>query len=307
MIKKTLYFGNEAYLSTKDEQMIVRFPEKERAVVQKPIEDIGVLVLDHYRLTYTHALMQKLIDNNVAVISCDAKHMPQAMFLNLEGNSLQTERTRIQLEASEPLKKNLWQQTIKAKILNQASVLQQENKDCKKMLYWAEHVNSGDPDNYEARAAAYYWNSLFAPYVDNFVRGRYEAYPNNLLNYGYAILRAVVARALVGSGLFLSLGIYHRNKYNAFCLADDIMEPYRPLVYRLVLDIVKEKHAESAGEHTLLDQESKKKLLQIPVIDVMMQEESSPLMMAMRQTSASLFHCMAGHQRKIKYPSFLKA
>ena len=241
--------------------------------------------------------MQKLLHNNVAFICCNEKHLPQALFLNMDGNTTQTERTRIQLEASVPLKKNLWQQTIKAKINNQAALLKMEGKAYENILYWSDKVNSGDTNNYEARAAAHYWGAIFQPYIPHFTRGRFEAPPNSLLNYGYAILRAVVARSLTASGLFLSLGIHHKNKYNAFCLADDIMEPYRPFVDQVVLRLVKDGCLE-------LDQEAKKALLNIPMIDVSQQNQASPLMVAMQQTSASVFQCMAGHDRKIKYPEF---
>lgn len=167
------------------------------------------------------------------------------------------------------------------------------------MLYWAGKVGSGDPENYEGRAAAYYWSQIFADFIPGFKRGRFEDAPNNLLNYGYAILRAVIARNLVGSGLLPTLGIHHRNKYNAYCLADDIMEPYRPFVDQLVRGLLK-----THPDQEELNTELKQQLLQIPVIDVIIEGKKSPLMVASQQTTASLFHCFAGNVRKIKYPSF---
>jgi CRISPR-associated protein Cas1 len=165
------------------------------------------------------------------------------------------------------------------------------------MKYWENSVNSGDPENYEARAAAYYWKNLFKDFQDDFVRGRFEAEPNNLLNYGYAVLRAIVARSLVASGLLPTLGIHHHNRYNAYALADDIMEPYRPFVDKIVLEII-EKHP-SVDE---LTPELKKELLQIPVLDIFIDGQSSPLLVGMQQTTASLASCFSGEVRKIKYP-----
>lgn len=299
MIKRTLYFGNEAYLSTKEAQLVIQFPDKEKPIAKVPLEDIGIMVLDHYRLTYTQGLMVQLLYHNVAVITCNEKRMPQGLLLNLEGNSTQTERFHEQINASIPLKKNLWQQTIKQKIKNQAFLLEQQGVDITKMKLWAKKVGSGDPDNYEGRAAAYYWKNIFLPDIDNFKRGRFEEEPNNFLNYGYAILRAIIARSLIASGLLPAFGIHHRNKYNAYCLADDIMEPYRPFVDRIVIQLLA-----SHEDIYELTPAIKQELLKIPVVDVVLNEQKSPLMVAARQTTASVYECLAGISRQIKYPSF---
>lgn len=315
MIKRTLYFGNPAYLSTKDAQMRIKFSDSEKPEAKVPIEDIGVVILDHYQITITHTLITRLLSNNVALITCDEKHMPQGLMLNLDGNTLQQQRFTHQIEASLPLKKNLWQQTIKAKIRNQAAVLRfvaskalTLSKDLvntdhvtlklDNMQYWEDSVASGDPDNYEARAAAFYWKTVFTDYIKSFKRGRYEPEPNNLLNYGYAMLRAITARSLVASGLMPTMGIHHHNKYNAYCLADDVMEPYRPFVDMIVLEIL--ENFEDVEELTPI---LKQELLQIPVVDVIINGQSSPLMIAMQQTTASLADCFAGHSRKMKYPT----
>ena len=292
MIKKTLYFGNPAYLSLRNAQLVIKLPGVEKAEslpdmmkaqaeVTKPIEDLGVVVLE----------------NNCAVITCDSKSMPIGLMLPLYGNTTQNERFRQQLDASLPLKKQLWQQTIQMKINNQASVL----KDCvdeevRCMRVWASDVRSGDPDNLEARAAAYYWKSLFAD-IEGFTREREGIYPNNLLNYGYAILRAVVARGLVTSGLLPTLGIHHHNRYNAYCLADDIMEPYRPYVDELVFKLV-----QINGKVLDLTKEIKAKLLEIPTLEVKIGGKRSPLMVAVGQTTASLYKCFSGEVRRISYP-----
>lgn len=308
MIKKTLYFGNPAYLSLRNNQLVIKLPEvesndtlpenfKKQAEVTKPIEDIGVVVLDNKRITVTSGLLEALLENNCTVITCDSHSMPVGLMLPLTGNTTQNERFRDQLDASLPLKKQLWQQTIRQKILNQASVLKEKrgaNIGC--MEVWANDVRSGDPDNLEGRAAAYYWKYMF-PDIPGFTRGREGVPPNNLLNYGYAILRAVVARGLVGSGMLPTLGIHHHNRYNAYCLADDIMEPYRPYIDALVVDIVNEM-----GYSIGLTKEVKARLLSIPVIDVVVSGRRSPLMIAVGQTTASLYKCFSGELRKILYP-----
>src|SRR5690606_23665243 len=229
MIKRTLMFSNPAYLSHRNSQLVISFPEKDKEERTVPIEDIGVLLLENQQITISHGCIAALLQNNVAVISCDASHMPTGLILPLDGGHTQAERFRYQIEASLPLKKQLWQQTIQQKIYNQARVLDILGYDVDNMYRWSKAVRSGDPDNFEGRAAAYYWQTIFSKYMA-FNRHRAGEPPNNLLNYGYAILRAVVARALVSSGLLPTLGIFHRNKYNAYCLADDIMEPYRPFV-----------------------------------------------------------------------------
>ncbi|GHT53609.1 CRISPR-associated endonuclease Cas1 [Bacteroidia bacterium] len=329
MIKKTLYFENSAYLSMKNKQLVIKLPEvekndslpesfKERSVHTIPIEDIGVVILDTKQLTITHGLLEELLANNCAVITCGSNRMPVGLQLPLDGNTLQSERFQAQIEASVPLKKQLWQQTIQAKITNQASVLEFRNLEMKKfrndagyieignMRAWVGQVKSGDSDNLEARAAAYYWKNLF-PDIADFTRGREGVPPNNLLNYGYAILRAVVARALVASGLLPTLGIHHHNRYNAYCLADDIMEPYRPFVDKLVVEIfnLEIKQFRNVETDALeLTKDIKAKLLSIPVLDVVINEQRSPLMVAAAQTTASLAKCYLGEARKIAYPQF---
>lgn len=310
MIKKTLYFGNPAYLSLRNKQLLIQLPEvvkndtlpesfKTDAVKTIPVEDIGVVILDNKQITITHGLMEALLDNNSALITCNSSRMPVGLMLPLAGNTTQTERFRDQIDASVPLKKQLWQQTVQAKIENQAYVLETKAKVIvKNMRAWASDVKSGDPDNYEARAAVYYWNNIF-PTIPRFTRGREGDPPNNLLNYGYAILRAVVARSLVASGLLPTLGIHHRSKYNAYCLADDIMEPFRPFVDKLVFEMIEEN-----TDISELTQETKSRLLNIPVLDVVINEQRSPLMIAVGQTTASLYKCFSGELRKIKYPSF---
>jgi CRISPR-associated protein Cas1 len=298
MIKRTLYFGNPAYLKTKDEQLV--FESTDTGELKTlPIEDIGVLIIDHQQITITQALLSKLLANNVAFITCDSSHHPTGLLLNLDGNTLQSAKFQAQIEATVPLKKQLWQQTVSCKILNQATLLDTEKIPTKNLRNWAAEVKSGDSENHEAVAAAYYWKNIFPDFLA-FKRDRFGLPPNNLLNYGYAILRAIVARSIVASGMLPTLGIFHKNQYNAYCLADDIMEPYRPFVDKVVVDIVRMN-----GNFLELTPTMKKDLLNIPAMDVLINDEKSPLMVAVQKTTASLVKCFEGKQRKIAYPCFV--
>lgn len=307
MIKRTLYFGNPAYLSKKNGQLLLRLPEveiienlaeilKKEARVSIPIEDIGLVVLDHHQIIITQGLIDSLLANNVALVTCDSTHHPAGLMLNLAGNKLQSAKFQAQINASIPLGKQLWQQTIKAKITNQALLLRCQGTEVANMLKWAAKVRSNDIDNLEARAASYYWKNLF-PQLPGFRRQREGMPPNNLLNYAYAILRAIIARSLVGSGLLPTLGIHHRNQYNHYCLADDIMEPYRPFADALVLEIV------SNGEnYAELTPAIKKQLLSLATVDVVVDNERSPLMNAAQRTTASLAKCFEGRAKRLLYP-----
>lgn len=294
MIKRTLYFGNPCYLSKNKNQLVVELESGEKKTA--PIEDIGMVILDHYQIKITQPVLQALTGNNTAILVNDPSHLPLGLMLPMASHNTYTEKLHLQVNASLPLKKNLWQQTIKKKIQNQAVLLRQLGIDTENMQYWATQVKSGDPDNYEGRAAAYYWKTIFDR---EFKRRRYGAPPNNLLNYGYAILRAVAARSLVASGMLPALGIHHRNKYDAYCLADDIMEPYRPYVDRKALTIIASD--DFAGELTT---GIKRQLLEIPVTDIIINGNRSPLMVGMQQTTASLMQCFEGETRKISYPDF---
>lgn len=302
MIKKTLYFGNPVYLSLRNHQLVITTPQQgdERtAPITRPIEDLGLVVIDNPQITITSGVLEALSENRTAVLTCNSKRMPHAMLLPMAGNNVQSERYRIQLEASVVLRKQLWQQTIAAKIANQSACLQKHTSaETGNMQKWAKSVRSGDPDNLEARAAVYYWKCLFQDYLPNFVRNQDDdCQPNSLLNYGYAILRSIVARSLVISGMLPSFGIHHRNRYNAYCLADDIMEPYRPYVDQLVLDIMNRIPASDT-----LTLEHKRVLLALPTLDTVINDLHRPLMIAVGHTTASLYRCFSKEQRKIAYP-----
>jgi CRISPR-associated protein Cas1 len=293
MIKRTLFFAQPCRLSVKDRQLIATYPESGETK-SAPVEDLGFVVIENQQISISMPLLTELTNNNVAVVFCNASHYPSSMLLNLDGHNIQQELFSYQIAASEPLKKNLWKQTVEAKISNQAGVFRRLSKDYRKVLYFADKVKSGDPENAEGSAARVYWPLLFG---EQFTREQHGDPPNNLLNYGYAIIRAAVARALAGSGLLATLGIHHHNKYNAFCLADDIMEPYRPYVDLLVYEIYS-----SGISIAELTSELKLKLLEVLTTDVQLGKQTRPLMIGLSSTTASLAKCFAGEAKKINYP-----
>ena len=294
MIKRVLCFENPARLSLKLEQMVVELQDATRTV---PIEDVGVVILDHKQITITHALLDALLANNCAIVTSNDKHLPVGLMLPLDGHNLQSERFREQIEASEPLKKQMWQQTIVAKILGQAHVLGMQQIEHGNMLKWAKDVRSGNTVNMEARAAAFYWRNMFEK--DVFIRDPQGLPPNNLLNYGYSIVRAMMARALVGAGLLPTLGIHHHSRYDAYCLADDIMEPYRPFVDLNVMEMWKQGSITSE-----ISSEQKRQLLGVTTMDVNISGHRSPMMLAVQTTAQSVQKCFSGEARKIIYPDW---
>lgn len=298
MIKRTIAITTPCHLSLKLGQMLVRSKLIEGdAGKTVPIEDMGLLLMEHEQVTVTQGLLAKLLEHNVAVVNCDEKHHPAGMLLNFQGHSTQTETFIAQAEAPKPLKKQLWQQVVKAKISNQAAVLEAMGQDGGRLQRLAQEVRSGDADNREGAAAVYYWPRVFKR-IPDFLRDPEGHYPNNLLNYGYAILRATVARALAGSGLHPTLGLFHRNRYNAYCLADDLMEPYRPLVDQVIAGIVQDRPL----DRTELDQEDKITLLRTPTLDVDMGGKTRPLMVAVSESTASLARAFLGGGDQLALP-----
>lgn len=290
MLKKSILLENKASISTKNLQLVIKTETRESTI---PIEDIGYLVIDHPEIYLSIPALNLLIDNNTAVIICNTNHLPNGMFLNLNSHHIQQEIFKNQINASAPLKKQLWQQTIIEKITNQGILLQKITLKTNNFEFLASKVLSGDSSNMEGVAANFYWKSFFE---HNFKRERFGDYPNNFLNYGYAILRAATARALSGSGLLNTLGIHHKSKYNAFALADDIMEPFRPIVDEKVAEIM-QNYSEQE-----LNTAIKAELLQILTRTVYFKEEKSPLMVALQKTASSLQQCYTGDRKKIKYP-----
>jgi CRISP-associated protein Cas1 len=290
MLKKTLLFTNKCSITTSNEQLVITSESKNRTI---PIEDIGYVIIDHNEAYISIPALNKLVNNNCGFIICDEKHLPNGMLLNLNSHHIQQELFKHQIEASAPLKKQLWQQTIVEKIKNQGLLLEKITQNKNKFEYLASKVLSGDTSNMEGVAANFYWKSFFET---DFKRERFGDYPNNFLNYGYAILRAATARALSGSGLLNTLGIHHKSKYNAFALADDIMEPFRPLVDEAVYTIMQHYDEQE------LTTEIKAVLLEVLTRTVYFKKEKSPLMVALQKTASSLQQCYTGERKKIKYP-----
>lgn len=293
MLKRTIYIGNPAYLKLKDNQLQIVDPESKELKGSVPIEDMGFLVLDHPQITLSHPVILLLQQHNVAIISCDESHLPLGLMLPISGHVEHSDRLKHQINCSEPLRKQLWKQTVEAKIFQQKEVLRKRNIEHDSLLKYMNEVKSGDSTNMEGIAAQYYWKQLF----DDFTRERKGDAPNNFLNFGYAVLRSMVARALVSSGLHPTIGIFHRNKYNAYCLADDVMEPYRPYVDALVVEWMQQPQATH-----VLDKEAKAYLLQLATKDVTINGLQRPLMTALSITTSSLCKCFMGESRVIHYP-----
>ena len=292
MIKQTLMFTSPVSLSLKDKQIVITFKDNNDTVT-RPIEDIGFVVVENPMVSISIPLLNELADNNVSVVFCDKKAMPMTMLMTLEGNTTQQESYKYQIDASAPTKKNVWKQLVEAKIKNQALLLNKVGKNGDALKPYYMNVKSGDTDNREGAAAREYWSRIFDA---DFKREREGLPPNNLLNYGYTILRAAVARALVGSGLYPAFGVFHRNRYNAFPLADDVMEPYRPFVDEIVY------HLYYDGVVTELDNDSKGKLLRVLFADVKMGKVTRPLENALSLTTASLLKVYKGETDKLSMP-----
>lgn len=292
MIKQTLMFTSPVILSLKYRQLVITSKENGDTLT-RPIEDIGFVIIDNPMVSVTIPVLNELTENNIAVILCDKHQMPHSMLMPLEGNTTQQESYKYQIEASAPLKKQMWKQLIEAKIRNQADLLTRIGKDGTVLKSFYQNVKSGDADNREGAAARIYWTQLFE---DGFKRARDGDAPNHFLNYGYAILRAAVARALIGSGLYPAFGIFHRNRYNAFPLADDIMEPYRPFV-----DVV--VHSLYTDDKTVeLDKHTKGKILRVLFLDVRIGNLTRPLEVALSVTTSSIVKMFKGEITKLSLP-----
>lgn len=293
MIKRTIEISSgPARLSVANRQMTIE--RKEVASAAVPVEDIGLLIVDHCAVTYTHAVFSELLAAGAAIVICGADHLPVGLLLPLAANTVQTERFRAQIEAGLPLKKRCWQAVIAAKILLQAEVLEWACGADHGLRAMAARVRSGDPDNIEAQAAQRYWPRLMG---GDFRRDRSGPMPNALLNYGYAVLRAGMARALAGSGLIATLGIHHHNRYNAFCLADDMLEPYRPYVDWRVKRLMDDG---AAGDS--IDRPAKQALLSLFNQTIAVGGRRSPLGLAQAATSASLAESFAAGEMRLALP-----
>ncbi len=291
MIKRTLYFSSPCRLSLKNEQLIVE-SLKTGAIKSSPIEDLGFILIEDQQVSISIPALNALSENNCSVVFCDKKHMPVSMLMNLDSNSTQAETYRFQVDAGLPLKKVLWKQIIESKIRNQANLLDKVGKDGSVLKPFYSNIKSGDVDNKEGLSAKLYWNALFG---NEFKREREGSGPNNMLNYGYSILRAAMTRAIMGSGLFPAFGLFHKNRYNAFPLADDLMEPYRPFVDQIVYRLYTERKTE-------LSPETKQELIRVMFVDTSINTITRPLEISLSISSASLAKCLRGEQKVLSFP-----
>lgn len=296
MIKRTLFFSNAVCLTLKNRQLVIQNKET-RDESSVPIEDIGFVIIENNQVYVSIPAINALAENNAAVVFCNEKHLPFSMNLPLDCNTIQNQLFTAQIESSLPTKKRCWKQIIEFKIKNQAKVLEKYNINSVKLKQFASEVKSGDATNREAMAAKLYWDLLIGD-VD-WVRTRYGEYPNNLLNYGYAILRAATARALIGSGLLPTLGIHHHNKYDAYALADDMMEPYRPYIDDEIIAYMK-----TADKTEELTTDFKKSILNVLTRDVLIGKVTRPLMIALTITSSSLAKVFGSDAENLSLPEF---
>lgn len=293
MIKRIVEISNPARLSLKNQQMMVDREGFDLAAV--PIEDIGVLILDHPQITHTQGLLAACSENNVALLVCSEKHLPSAILLPLEGNSLHSKIIAQQAQVTEPTCKRLWQAIVRAKIREQAKALLLSTGDDSPLPAYAKRVKSGDTENIEGQAARIYWQKLFG---QDFRRDPKTPGINTLLNYGYAVMRAAVARAIVSTGLHPSLGLHHHNQYNSFCLADDLVEPLRPAVDLKVYELCKKLPEEPA-----LTTENKRVLLETLSADCVMNGQRLPLMTSLHHYAASVRKVICGEHKRMEIPA----
>jgi CRISPR-associated protein Cas1 len=284
-----------ARLSVAHRQLVIERPEQEKRTL--PCEDIGVLVVDHPQTSYTHSVFTTLLEEGAAIVLCGANHLPAGLLLPFDAHTTQTERHRAQAEAGEGVKNRAWQLIVAAKLRQQAAVLSHYTDGDAGLSEIARRVRSGDPDNLEAVAAQRYWPRLFGP---DFRRLRDGPPPNNLLNYGYAVVRAAVARAIAAAGLIPTLGIHHRNRGNPFCLADDLMEPYRPYVDWRTKQIFAEGQVSKD-----LDRPAKAAMLSLFNETVVVGGRRSPLLLAIQASAASLCRMLTENGKDLAMPNGL--
>lgn len=296
MLKKIVEFATPGTrLSVALKQLVIERPDHPKATL--PIEDLGVVIVDDARANYTQAVFIELLEAGATVMVTGRDHLPVGMMLPLDAHHVQTERHRAQVEAGEPLKKRLWQALVSAKIAIQGEVLNHFSGADGGLGPMSKRVKSGDTDNLEAQAAQRYWPLLFGK---EFRRDREANDPNALLNYGYAVVRAAAARAVVASGLIASLGVFHKNRSNPFCLADDLFEPYRPYVDWRVKLLVNEKGADALS---LEDRETRASLLSIFNETIKVGGRRMPLLIGVQMSAASLARALTGGERMLSLPA----
>ena len=294
MLRKTIEIATPGTrLSVSHRQLVIERPELAKATT--PIEDIGVLIVDDRRATYTQSVFIELLSAGATVMVTGHDHLPAGMMLPLDAHHVQTERHRAQIEASEPVRKQIWRALVSAKLAQQGCVLDHFKPGPNGLAAMASRVRSGDPDNLEAQGAQRYWPLLFGK---DFRRDRDAEGVNAALNYGYAVVRAALARAIVASGLIPSLGVFHRNRSNPFCLADDLFEPYRPYVdWRVKLLTI-----ERTEPLSLDDRSIRAALLSLFNETILVADRKLPLLLALQASAAALSRALTGEDRTLVLP-----
>ena len=292
MIKRLIEISDgPTFLCIELDQLVLQRQGAE--IGRVPVEDIGLLIVDHHSTTYTHSVLTRLVEKGAAVVVCDQHHLPAGMLVGYEGNELVAQRVAMQAAVRVTVKKRLWRQIVRQKIRGQVKNLAVNDPAGPAMLELARRVRSGDASNCEGQAAGIYWPAVFG---EEFRRDRYGLPPNNLLNYGYMVMRAAVARAIVSAGLQPALGLHHHHRNNAFALADDLVEVVRPMVDAVVIDLALHKR------HLELDRESKGALLGLLGQTVTVGEQSGPMMVALHRIIGSLARCYEGVGRELELP-----
>ncbi len=293
MIKRIVDISTPSYLHARNLQAIIE--QQKREVERIPIEDMGVLIVSSPSVTISSNLIASCQQNNCIIIFCDHKHLPISVLLPLSGNSLHSKILNIQTSVRKPLKKRLWQKIVIAKIESQIKALVTFDKNSSTLESMKSRVKSGDPDNVESQASRVYWPIMFGK---NFRRDQKAEGVNFLLNYGYALLRASVARALCGTGLHPALGIHHHNQYNPMCLADDLMEPFRPIVDRKVYKLWEKKMSD-------INKKTKSFLLSSLSEPLIFRGKKLPFMVALQHTAASLKKALTDGPESLEIPSLM--
>lgn len=293
MIKRTLDISTgPTFLSIENDQLVLSREREE--IGRVPCEDIGVLLIDHVATTFTHSVFLRLLHHGGVVVFCGTNHLPAGMLLPMENNELTARRMRVQAAAPLPLRKRLWKQIVRHKVRGQAANLDVAHPARKRLLVMADEVKSGDPSNIEGQAARFYWPALLGA---EFRRDPDGLPPNNLLNYGYMVMRAAVARALVAAGLHPAFSLQHAHRNNAFALADDLVEVLRPSVDRAVLDLMR-------GGGGFIDREAKQKLLALLAEEVTLAGVGGPLMVQLHRMATSLLQCYEGEKKRLDLPEY---
>lgn len=299
MIKRIIYCETPSYITIKNKQLTIKFKDLKISSTTIPVEDIDMLLIDNNQITITSSVLKSLQDNKVALIICDDKHMPSGLMLPINGNSLQQERFNLQINMKQSYKNKLWKQIIFHKIKNQSHVLKVVHKSYIKLEYLSKEIKLGDSTNREAQASIYYWKNIFTDKITKFNRDKNGNYPNNLLNYGYMILRSMMSKNIVSSGLSPTIGLFHKNQFNTFCLADDLIEPFRPFVDKIVYDLINNDNVDE-----ILTKEQRKKLIQIITLEVVSNNEITSLGLAMQNFVNSFVCFLKNEKKELEFPKF---